>query len=129
VEKWKYELSNVKLTYMDSYYSPSYSDGGISGGYESKKVFDLCKAGYFHYYGSDNTALGGDYASGYSAGSSRGSGSWDVIANAAGQPVLQLKFNGGEVWEYRIEMKDKKLFLNGDRYYRTWSGEYAPSCN
>ncbi len=128
-QQWKEKLSNVKLTYMDSYYSSSYTDGGISGGYETKNIFDLCGAGYFNYYGSDNMSAGGDFSSAYSSNSSRGSGTWDVLIDANGAPVLQLQFNNGQTWEYNIEMKEKEFYMNGKRYYRTWSGDYAPNCN
>ena len=128
VNEWKQMLSNTRLTYMDSYYSSSYTSGGISGGYSTEMRFDLCAAGYFNHNGSDNMTVGSDVSSGYSSGSSRGSGSWDIITDAAGNPILQLKFNNGKVWEYNLEMRDKKLHMNGKRYYRTWKGDYAPNC-
>ena len=124
---WKYELSGVKLTYKESYYSSTYSDGGISGGYEINNVFDLCPAGYFVYYGSNNMSAGGHSSTAYSSGSNQGSGTWDVNEKN-GQAVLTLQFNNGEVWTYNLEWKDKKLWMNGKRYFRTWTGDYAPSC-
>ena len=120
---WKSLLSGVKLTYMDSYYSGSYTDGGVSGGYSTETVFDLCSAGYFIHYGSDNMTVGSDVSSGYSGSSSSGSGQWEVIGN-----TLRLKFNNGRVWEYQLSMQDKELHLDGKRYYRTWTGDYAPNC-
>ena len=120
---WKSLLSGVKLTYMDSYYSGSYTDGGVSGGYSTEMVFDLCSAGYFIHYGSDNMTVGSDVSSGYSSSSSSGSGQWEVVGN-----TLRLKFNNGKVWEYQLSMQDKKLHLDGKRYYRTWTGDYAPNC-
>ena len=50
--QWKEFLSNVKLTYMDSYYSSSYSSDGISSGYSSERVIDICEKVF-----SDTTAL------------------------------------------------------------------------
>ncbi len=126
---WNYYFSNVKLTHMDSYYSSSSSVGGISGGYESKKIIDLCSAGYFIYYGSNSMTVGGDFSSGYSAGRSQGNGTWETSVHADGTPVLLLNFNDGKIWEFKIEVRNKKLYLNGTRYYRTWTGDYAPSCN
>ena len=120
---WKSLLSGVKLTYMDSYYSGSYTDGGVSGGYSTELVFDLCSAGYFIHYGSDNMTVGSDVSSGYSSGRSSGSGEWEVVGN-----TLRLKFNNGRVWEYQLSMEEKKLHLDGKRYYRTWTGDYAPNC-
>lgn len=128
VDKWKYDLGNTKLTYMESYYSGSYTPGGISGGYDIKKVFDLCSAGYFIHYGSNTMTAGGDFSSAYTGGRSQGSGTWDVIVNGNAQPVLQLTFNNGEVWEFGLEWREKKLYLNGERYFRTWTGDNKPSC-
>ena len=129
IEQWKKDLSGVKLTYMNSYSSSSYVDGGISGGYSTKIVFDLCSAGYFNYYGSDDMSMGGDYSSAYSSNKGKGSGSWDIVVSADGSPLLQLKFNNGKVWEYHIEWKGEEFHMDGKRYFRTWSGDNAPSCN
>ncbi len=120
---WKSLLSGVKLTYMDSYYSSSYTDGGVSGGYSTKMVFDLCSQGYFIHYGSDNMTVGSDVSSGYSSGNSQGSGRWEVIGN-----TLKLTFNNGRVWEYQLSMKEGKTYLDGKKYFRTWTGDYAPNC-
>ncbi len=122
-QDWKTLLSNTKLTYMDSYSSNSYTSGGVSGGYSSKTVFDLCSRGYFNYYGSNNVSLGSDVSSGYSGSRGQGSGQWEVVGN-----TLRLKFNNGEIWEYELTMQDGKTFLNGNRYFRTTEGEYAPNC-
>lgn len=126
--EWTQLLGGTKLTYMESYSSSSYTDGGISGGYSIEKTFDLCVEGYFKHSGSDNMSLGGDYSSGYSSSNSRGSGQWKVVSNAQGQAILRFEFYNGTVWEYVLSMQDKKLFLNNHRYYRTWTGDYAPNC-
>lgn len=128
IEEWNQLLRGTKLTYLDSYYSPSYTEGGISGGYSTKIVFDLCPEGYFIHYGNDLMSAGGESSNAFSSSKSEGSGTWKVIVNASGQPTLQFTFNNNEVWEYTLEMREKSLYMNGNKYYRTWTGENAPSC-
>ena len=121
---WKSMLSGVRLTYMHTYNSTSYSSGGVSGGYSSEIKIDLCEVGYFNYYGSDDMSLGNDSSSAYSSSKDQGNGQWEVMGN-----TLRLKFNNGQVSEYQLSWEDEKLYLDGYRYFRTWSGEYAPDCN
>lgn len=128
VEKWKNLLSGVKLTYMESYSSNSYTDGGVSGGYSINKELDLCSQGYFLYYGSSNVSLGSDVSSAYNSSNKGGHGEWEIAQNASGGPILRLNFYNGEVWEYNLSLIDEKVHLNGSRYFRTWTGEYAPNC-
>lgn len=124
LEDWKTWLSGVKLTYMDSYSSNSYTSGGVSGGYSTKNVIDLCSEGFFIYYGSDNMSVGSTASSDYSTSHSKGSGQWEVLGN-----TLRLKFRNGKIWEYEMSLEEGKTYLNGKRYFRTWDGEFAPSCD
>ena len=49
--------------------------------------------------------------------------------NAQRQDVLQLNFYNGEVYEYIVTTdEDDKTFLNGDRYFRVYEGDYGPDC-
>ena len=121
---WQSMLSGVRLTYMHTYNSTSYSTGGVSGGFSSEIKIDLCEAGYFNYYGNDDMALGNDYSSAYSSSKGQGNGQWEVKGN-----ILRLQFNNGQVAEYQLTWEEEKLYLDGYRYFRTWSGEYAPDCN
>ena len=118
---WMTMLSGVRLTYMDSYSSTS---GGISGGYSNEIKIDLCQAGYFNYYGNNSMTIGSDVSSGYSGGNTQGNGKWAIEGDK-----LKLSFNNGKVWEYILSISDEKLYLDNDRYFRTWSGEFAPDCN
>ena len=127
LEEWKQWLSNVRLTYMDSYYSQGSTSGGVGGGYSSEERIDLCAQGYFRMSGSSSVSVSGDNVSGYNGGTSAGNGSWEVRANGTGY-VLILTYNNGETASYDLEYKDSKLYLNGYRYYRTIEGEYAPNC-
>ena len=120
-DDWMSMLSGVRLTYMDSYSSTS---GGISGGYSNEIKIDLCQAGYFNYMGNNSMTIGSDVSSGYTGGSNRGNGKWSIEKD-----ILRLSFNNGKVWEYTLSIHDDKLYLNNDRYFRTWSGEFAPDCN
>jgi hypothetical protein len=127
LKQWEQQLANTRLTYMDSYNSPSYTDGGISGGYSSKTKIELCAAGYFNFNSRSNMSLGGDGVSGYSHGKDQGNGTWRIDTRS-GQPHLILEFYNGDVSEYSLAYDDDKLMLNGRRFFRTTAGEYAPDC-
>lgn len=127
IKEWTQWLSNVRLTYMDSYYSPSTTDGGISGGYSSEERFDLCQAGYFKQSGSSNMTITGDGVSGYNSGNNNGQGSWKIMARG-NQLLLVLKYHNGKEASYNLEYKEDKLYLDGYRYFRTMEGNYAPNC-
>jgi len=129
IKEWKEWFKNVKLTYMESYSSPSYTDGGISGGYSNNEEIDLCAQGYFNLSGNSSLNAGGNYSSAYSQSGTRGSGEWSVAANAQGKPLLILKFHSGETRQHLLEYKDNKLYMDGYRYFRTTEGEYAPVCD
>ncbi|MCR9251989.1 MAG: hypothetical protein NXI20_16295 [bacterium] len=126
--EWKKWLSNVRLTYMDSYYSSDYSAGGVSGGYSTERKIDLCSKGYFNYGSSSDMSVSGSGVSGYNSGSNSGQGSWNIVIGATGSATLILNFHNGEEYTYTLEYSDEKLYLNGDRYFRTTEGEYAPNC-
>ncbi len=129
--EWRSNLANTRLTYMDSYTSIDYSDSNVAtgGGYSNEKVIDLCEQGYFKYSSSSNMSVtGGTNVSGYQSSQGKGSGTWEVRADAAGNPILVLNFYDGNVNEYTITNPDRKLHLNGDRYYHTWTGENKPDC-
>jgi hypothetical protein len=124
VADWKYQLGGTKLTWMESYYS----GGEYGGGYNMKTEIHLCEAGYFLYYDQSLVAAGGVDVSGYSGGSSRGHGNWD-IAVSGGVPYLVLNFHDGNKRQFSLEWREgSKLFMDGYRYMRTWEGEYAPNC-
>jgi hypothetical protein len=129
LNEWKQWLSNVRLTYMDSHYSSAYTEGGISAGYSSKTTIDLCSAGYFNFYSSSNTTFSGDGVSAYGGDKDTGDGSWKIGIGATGNPALILNFQNGEQYTYSLEYSNEELYLDGDRFFRTISGEYAPACN
>ncbi len=131
VNEWKERLSGVRLTYMDTYTSIDYSNPNYTtgGGYSKEEKIDLCPNGAFNY--NDNCNVSVDYPNvgGYRDSKKGGAGTWKVVANASGLPVLQLTFHTGEVWTYELTREGDKTFLNGNRYFRTWTGENAPNCN
>jgi hypothetical protein len=128
LKEWKDWLSNVRLTYMDSYYSSDYTDGGVSGGYSSEETIDLCAKGYFNFNSSSDVSVSGSGVSGLAYGSDAGAGNWDIQIGATGDFVLVLTFHSGEQNTYTLTFEDQKLYLNGYRYFRTTEGEYAPRC-
>ncbi len=128
LKEWKEWLSNVRLTYMDSYYSSDYTDGGVSGGYSSEETIDLCAKGYFNFNSSSDVSVSGSGVSGLAYGNDAGAGNWDIQVGATGDFVLILTFHSGEQNTYTLTFEDEKLYLNGYRYFRTTEGEYAPRC-
>ena len=71
---------------------------------------------------------GGGFGSSHDSG--QGAGKWSVIVNGQGQDVLQLSFYNGQVYEYVLSYEDKKTFLNGRRYFRTYGtvADDGPDC-
>lgn len=130
VNDWKERLSGTRLTYMESYTSMDYSDPNFTsgGGYSKEEKIDLCPEGFFNYNDSFDVSVSTPGVSGLGVNSGQGAGNWNIIADAQGQPVLQLSFHSGEVYEYVLTREGDKTFLNGNRYYRTWTGENAPVC-
>ncbi len=125
--EWKEWLSDSRLTYMNSYYSSD--PGGMSGGYSSEKKIDLCSKGYFLFGSKSDFSVSGSGASTYSYGNDGGHGTWDLIVGPAGNFILVLNFNNGEEYNYTLTYEDKKLYLDGTRYFVTSEGEYAPNCD
>jgi hypothetical protein len=113
VDEWKQGLTNARLTYMESYSSQD-------GGYSDKIVIELCGAGHFRHSKRYRMGIdsGGAFANDNST--SQGSGTWEVTQDASGNPVLELKYNGGEVQEYTLQYVNEKTLLNGTRYFRTY---------
>ncbi len=115
---WKTQLTHTRLTYMDSYYSPSTPGNDIAGGYSTKIHIDLC-SGYFGYYKNSQLSMGGDDSSAYSHSSGNGSGNWELMMGTDGSPILLLNFYNGEQQEYQVTEQNGSLYLNGHKYYRT----------
>lgn len=130
--EWGEILKNARLTYMNSYNSGGGSyDGYLTGGgYSDKEQIDLCAQGYFKYQSSSTMSFdsGGGFGSSHDSG--QGAGTWKVIVNTQGQDVLQLNFYNGEVYEYALSLEDKKTYLNGKRFFRTYGTitDDGPDC-
>ena len=129
IQEWRDYISNARLTYMDSYYSGGYGEGSVGGGYSSETIIELCARGYFNYSGSSEMTVGGSSSSGYSQSGSQGQGTWQVVQQADGTAALILTFYSGEQYSYTLSYEDNKTYLNGNRYFVTREGEYAPNCN
>ena len=122
-DQWKERISGTRLTYMSSY-----SPGGGTGGYSNESVIDLCPQSYFNYSTINHMSI--DVGStAYNNRIRAGAGQWKIAGNHSGQAVLQLNFSSSEVYEYVLSRDGDKTFLNGDRYFRTRTGENAPNCN
>ncbi|MEM7657611.1 MAG: hypothetical protein AAF399_15875 [Bacteroidota bacterium] len=119
VNQWKPFLSGNRLTYMDSYYSPSGTVGGVSGGYSSKRIIELCRDGGFYFQSNNEMTISGDNVSGYNSGGGEGHGTWTISASPDGSPILRLDFFNGERYEYSLSAPGEALHLDGTRNYRT----------
>lgn len=128
VQQWSDLLKGSRLTYLSSYTSNTGSYGGYTtgGGYSSKEEIDLCAQGYFQHSSNSSMSMDTGGAFGSSSNKGQGTGTWKVVANAQGQPVLQLQFNDGKISEYVLSTDGDKTFLNGYRYFRTYD---AGVCN
>jgi hypothetical protein len=131
-KQWREFLSNVRLTYLDSYYSGPSTTGGAYIGGSSKTEIDLCVQGYFFFNSSSQVSGGSASSSLGSSGGKNGQGQWSIDLGISGNPTLSLKFHNGEVWEYLITQKDNTgevLYLNDKKYFRTRGGQYSARCN
>jgi hypothetical protein len=121
---WKYQLGGTRLTFKESYYS----GGDVGGGYNLETEIHLCTAGYFLFYDQSMVSAGNASVNAYSGGNNQGHGNWDIVEQG-GAFVLVLNFQNGTQKTFQLAWgEEQKLFLNGNRYYRTWTGEYAPNC-
>jgi hypothetical protein len=134
-EQWKRDLSGVKLTYLWSYYSGGSSDGSYAGGSQKTEIH-LCPQGLLKNFDSNQMAIDGGYSSGYNAsayggGKDQGRGTWEVAAQGQ-TPLLVLRFNDGRVKQFQISYKNKKFYLDGNRYFRTTANseiaDQRPQC-
>jgi hypothetical protein len=126
--QWKQLLSNMRLTYMESYYSGSATADMPSGGYSKTKTIDLCGKGYFNYAYQSSVSVDASGAYGSSESNNNGNGNWELFLNDVGNPALQLNFYDGEIQIYELNYQNQELYLDGYRYYITNSGEDAPNC-
>lgn len=116
VDEWRQVLSNRRLARHTSSYS---SSGGGYSGFQSSVEFHLCADGRFGYGARESGSTQGGGVVGSTRGGQNAQGRYEVIADAAGQPWLQLRYEGGRVERYRLTMVGGRTHLNGERYFRT----------
>lgn len=115
VTGWDKELANSQLDYISYYRSSGFGGGGST----SQNIrITLCDDRSFWFRGNSQTSIDVGQASGYASNKEGAGGTWSVVMSGP-TPMLQLRFASGEVSSYRVAYENKKLFLNGDRYY--WS--------
>ena len=126
-QEWREALKGARLTYLKSNYSSGASYNGYStySGYSSHNEIMLCPNGNFTYNGNNSMAIDTGGASASGSGKTNGQGAWSITANAQGIPVLNLTFNNGEIYTYRLSYENQKTYLNGERYFRV----YDARCN
>lgn len=120
IGEWKRDLSGWRLTYLWSYFS-----GGGSGAYvggSQRTEIDLCPQGFFRYRDSSSLSADGGLGSGVNVsgtqqGKDQGQGQWEVLQRGT-TPLLRLTFHDGRVQEYELAFRERKLYLNGKRFFR-----------
>jgi len=124
IDEYKAMLNNAKLTFIES---DDPSGSGVSTGYQTKTIIDLCREGYFNFYDFRSNGM----TSAFSADDNKGAGQWNIIKDDNGEIVLQLMYYDGEIYEYNLEYINGKIFLDGDHYLKTTEGDfkYKPNCN
>ncbi len=105
------ELVGYKLTYMESYYSNT--PGG--GGYERKRIINLCPNGLFTFYGGSYLNFPDPNWDPYQK-NAKGHGTYEILEDD-GDIYLQLNYNDGEYESLKCTYNDG-VYLNGGRYYR-----------
>ena len=111
LQQAKEELMGYKLTYLESYYSNT--PGG--GGYERKRVINLCSNGLFTFYG-------GSYLNFPDPNwdpmheNAKGHGTYEILEDS-GNIYLQLNYNDGSYESLKCTY-DEGVYLNGGHYYR-----------
>lgn len=111
LQEAKKELMGYKLTYLESYYSNT--PGG--GGYERKRVINLCPNGLFTFYGGSYLNFP-DPNWDPMQENAKGHGSYEILEDS-GNIYLQLNYNDGGYESLKCTY-DEGLYLNGGRYYR-----------
>ncbi|WP_423999393.1 hypothetical protein [Maribacter sp. IgM3_T14_3] len=115
-------FKNCRLTYLESY-------GTSGGGYNNRTTIDLCGEGYFKHSSLSSVSMDTGGSSGYGGNNRQGAGTW-VMLKKQSQSVLQLSFYNGEIYEYIVTIDEAdKTYLNGNRYFRVYDGDYGPDCN
>ncbi len=120
VQEWKKELMNKRLSYI---YSSSSNTFGYTGMSEKEEIW-LCGQGYFQYKSNSSNSFDTSGAFGYSGGSQKGAGTWDVVQTNNGGAMIQLTFQNGTVKTYNIQgVKNQKLYLGGYGYFWSNAGD------
>ena len=116
-QEWDAELRGRKLTHMESYYSPSAVEGGISGGYSQNIDMALCSDGTFYYDDASVVSAGNTGINALGQGGSGARGQWSIAAQGE-DAILEMRANSGETWSYTITWQDKLVHLNDRKFFR-----------
>jgi len=112
-QQWLQVIGGKLLTQLSSY-----SSGGGTGGYSSRKRLYLAPNGSFQYAESGSVSVDVGGAFGNTAGGDSATGRWRVVTQG-GASFLILNLQSGEVWQLRLDYQDGKTFVDGVRTYVT----------
>jgi hypothetical protein len=126
--EWRRDLPGHRLTYLNSsggsgsgYTDSSGTTYSTYSGYSSRRTIDFCTNKRFFAYRSSSASFDSGAGFGHASGQGGGDGEWSVSTGGAGQTLLTMKFNDGDIHEAELTYDDGKTRLNGDRYFYTES--------
>jgi hypothetical protein len=117
IEHWTKHLTQVRLTRIMPV-PPDSTNGSARAEPEWMRI-DLC-AGWFSIARSGQAV---------DPGKTPQEGSWQVLAGPRGKVILRLDHANGHRSEYHLDEQQGKIYLNGQRWFRTLSGEHSPDCD
>ncbi|MEP7339110.1 MAG: hypothetical protein ABI977_15345 [Acidobacteriota bacterium] len=112
-QQWQQRLRGKKLVFMSSYNS-----GGGGGGMSSKTEILLNQNGTFRVYSESSVSMSVPGANGSSGGTKQAKGTWRIYAQA-GKPLLETRYDNGQIETSALEDRNGQTFVNGKRWFVT----------
>jgi len=111
-QQWQQRLRGKKLTFLSSYNS------GGSGGMSSKTEMLLNQDGSFRAYSESSVSMSVPGANGSSGGTKQARGTWRIYVQA-GKPLLETRYENGQIETSALEDRNGQTFINGKRWFVT----------
>jgi hypothetical protein len=112
-QQWQQRLRGKKLTFLSSYNS-----GGGGGGMSSKTEVWLNSDGTFRVYSESSVSIYVPGANGSSGGTRQVRGTWRIYVQA-GRPMLEKRYENGQIETSALEDRNGQTFINGRRWFVT----------